>query len=59
MNKNLQKKKAVILTLLDELQENCEESLSKKSIKKDKYAFGHVSGELEIIHIMKKFINVL
>lgn len=57
MDEKMEKKKAVLLTLIDNWKKLCEKSLSKRRVKRDPYSLGYISGELKAIEIMKEFID--
>ena len=53
----MERKKTVLLTLVDDWEKLCKKSLSKFKIEKSPYGFGFISGELKAIGIMKSFIE--
>ena len=53
----MERKKVVLLTLVDDWQKLCKKSLSKLNPEKQPYARGFILGELNAILIMKKFIE--
>jgi len=53
----MERKKNVLLTLIDDWEKLCKKSLSKKRIKNDPYSVGYISGELKAIEIIRKFIE--
>jgi len=53
----MERKKIVLLTLIDDWEKLCKRSLLKFKVKKNPYACGFISGELKAIEIMRKFIK--
>ena len=64
MTDKMERKKTVLLNLLDDWEKLCKKSLSKiirnekvYKVKKSPFARGFISGELKAIVIMRKFIE--
>jgi len=57
VTEKMERKKTVLLTLVDDWEKLCKKSLSKRTVKKHPYTFGFISGELKAIEIMKQFIE--
>ena len=53
----MERKKTVLLNLIDDWEKLCKKSLSKLSVKRNPHTCGFISGELKAIVIMRKFID--
>ena len=53
----MERKKKVLLTLMNDWGKLCKESLSEVKRKNGAYMLGYVSGELNAIKIIRKFIE--
>ena len=53
----MERKKVVLLTLLDDWEKLCRETISKLGSGKYPYTRGFISGELNAIKIIRNFID--
>jgi len=53
----MERKKKVLLTLMNDWEKLCKESLSSVKRENGAYMLGYVSGELNAIKIIRKFIE--